>query len=126
MRFGMTVSELINLETRNEDQETFLKYYCEMMPVSIANSTMNRICWQVEKEFEGISLEIKTSQFDKETLKTNKPYSQSRYREISKLFKQHSIEMSEYTKRKINKVEEEETKEELRLQFANKFEVVDP
>lgn len=47
--FGITVDELKQKSELTEEEAEFLTYYYKLMPVSLASSTMNRICWYIEQ-----------------------------------------------------------------------------
>ena len=115
IRFGLDVKELIEKEDRNEDEEQFLKYYYIKMPVFNNNSVMNRICWKIEKEFDGFkSIGTKEEDiFDSSILKSPTKYSKKRFTDIKSIYEDYNIKLREHaqssSKSKIDK-DEEKTK----------------
>ncbi|WKL00799.1 hypothetical protein Q0F98_28235 [Paenibacillus amylolyticus] len=107
--FGMTVDELYSKKELSPDQEQFLAQYAQRMPVSTAPSVMNRLCHQVEDEFNKLKLKQSESQFDHTILMSTKKYSQARYKEIQRLYQMHNEELRSYmTKLCKSKVKKEE------------------
>ena len=121
-RFGFTFDELMEKEKWNEAEQAFVNDYYRDLPVSIANSTMNRICWKVEEAFKDTPKEIRGSEFDPSILKTDKKYSQSKFKEMKNLYKQHNTEIKNY---KIKQAEieasDEDEKQDSRQMFVNRF-----
>ena len=123
IRFGLNVKELIEKEDRNEDEEQFLKYYYIKMPVFNNNSVMNRICWKIEKEFDGFkSIGNKEEDlFDSSILKSPTKYSKKRFTDIKIIYEDYNIKLREHaqnsSKSKIDK-DEEKTK---RIVFKESF-----
>lgn len=72
LNFGISLKELIEKENKTEEEQKFVEYYYNAMPVSCNNSTMNRICWKLEKEFDGILKAIKETEFDTSIFTTDK------------------------------------------------------
>lgn len=89
MRFGLTIEELINLSEKTEEQEKYLKYYYNRMPVSINKSLMNKICWRVEQEFEGYNINKNINEFNYKILMSDVQYSKGRYNAIKHLYKEY-------------------------------------
>nr|WP_154958218.1 hypothetical protein [Paenibacillus xylanexedens] len=110
-RFGMTVEELTATQEQDGSAEMvqFLQQYEQRMPVSVAPSVMNRLCRRVEKQLDEIKLRNAKNGFDHDILKTSKKYSQTRYKEIQKLYQRHNEELRNYMthsrKSKVNKEE---------------------
>jgi len=123
IRFGLDVKELIKKEDRNEYEEQFLKYYYIKMPIFNNNSVMNRICWKIEKEFDGFkSVGTKEQDlFDCSILKSLTKYSKKRFADIKIVYEDYNIKLREHaqssSKSKIDK-DEEKTK---RIVFKENF-----
>lgn len=84
--YGMSINELESLESKSEEQEKYLYYYYLKMPVSLSPSVMNKICWKIEDEFNGIKTKFNNTKFDYTILKSNKKYSRGRYSAIYKIY----------------------------------------
>ena len=63
-RFGMTPEDLMGLDERTEEQETFLKWYHMKMPVSDGRCLTNRLCRRVEELFDSASFRPGDDAFD--------------------------------------------------------------
>lgn len=123
IRFGLDVKELIEKENKNSEEEQFLKYYYIKMPVFNNNSVMNRICWKIEKEFDGFkSVGTKEEDlFDCSILKSPTKYSKKRFADVKSVYDDYNIKLREHaqssSKSKIDK-DEEKTK---RIVFKENF-----
>jgi len=97
MRFGLTIEELIALENKTEEQEKYLKYYYNRMPVSINKSLMNKICWRVEQEFNNYNINKCEGIFDYKILMSDTQYSKGRYNAIKKLYQEYIEKIQQYS-----------------------------
>ena len=91
MIYGCTVEALKNKENLTKEEEEFLYWYNVQMPVSCSPSTMNRLCWYIESEFNGYVTQLKNQNFDYTFLKNNKVvrYPKAKKEEIEKLEKEY-------------------------------------
>lgn len=94
-KFGVGIKQLSEKNDLNEQESAFLEYYAKKMPVFTEQSVMNRICFKIEKQLDNLS-PTSGVLFDHSLLKTNKPYSASIYKKISKLYVEHNKRMKEY------------------------------
>jgi hypothetical protein len=121
IRFGISFEELKSKAELNEKEQAFLDDYHRDVTVSIAQSTMNRICWRVEEAFKDVPRDVRTNNFDKEILKTDKKYSLTRFKEIKELYKNYNAEVRSYMINKKDSNIDEESKEEARQLFIKRF-----
>jgi len=122
MRFGLTIDELINLPKKTEEQERYLKYYYNKMPVSINRSLMNKICWRVEQEFNNYNININKDDFDYKILMSDGKYSKGRYDAIKKLHSDYVEKLQSYSQLSNIKRMETEDKQIYRQILTNDFE----
>ncbi len=87
--YGIDINDLENLDNKSEDQEKYLYYYYLKMPVSLSPSVMNKICWKIESEFNGVKIKFNDTKFDYTILKSDKKYSKGRYSAIYSLYKDY-------------------------------------
>ena len=114
--FGMSIDELINMEDKNEEQEKYLKYYYLRLPLSIAPSVMNKICWKIESELDNIKIKFNDTQFDYNILKSNVIYSEDRYKAIKELYEEYSNQIQQqYVLHKKRKIDKDEVKMYMRI-----------
>lgn len=73
--FSANIEELKQKTELTEEEAEFLKYYYKLMPVSLAPSTMNRICWHIENSMNEHYDKLKSETMD---------YSKYRYKHIKK------------------------------------------
>ncbi len=59
----------------DENEIKFMNNFYYKLPLDRSKSTMNRICWQIENEFDGVNL-FKDVEFDYSILKTGTQYSE--------------------------------------------------
>lgn len=95
--FGMTIDELIAKENKSTEEEDFVYWYKEQMPVGMNPCVMNKVAWKVEEAFKGYTAQIKSeSDFDYSILKSDAEYQHSDFIEIKKLYKQYQHEVQNY------------------------------
>jgi hypothetical protein len=58
-RFGKTLDILLASANLTEEETKFIEYYYKYFPVCTEPSTMNRICWHIEKETDEYKLQLK-------------------------------------------------------------------
>lgn len=80
-----------------ENEQKILEFYKKKLPLDVSPSTMNRICWAIEDEFDGVDL-FDNIKFDYEIYKDNIEYAREDY-ELIKL----KCEAYKQKKREINK-----------------------
>jgi hypothetical protein len=80
-----------------ENEQKILEFYKKRLPLDVSPSTMNRICWAIEDEFDGVDL-FENINFDYEIYKSGAEYSKEDY-ELIKL----KCEAYKQKKREINK-----------------------
>jgi hypothetical protein len=101
--FGCTADELLFDAHRNEAKDDYIRWYYERIPVGVNPCVMNRICWLIEKEFDRQDVGFSDISFDKELIKSGIGYSQARYAEIEKIYKDYSAKMRDYMREKSNR-----------------------
>ena len=96
LRFGVTISELENKQNKTQEELDFIKYYYDLMPISDNNSTMNRICHKLEKEFDNILPNLKNSEFDKSILMTDKKVPKKIKEGLNEIYKEYCDGIKSY------------------------------
>lgn len=120
IRFGLTLEELQEKEDKSPNEEEFLKYYNLLMPVFRHNSTMNRICWELEAKFKDIDLSITSDEgFDINIMKSQFDYTKTKYNEIEVIYKEYKDDVRQYMI--TSKSLKPEEKKEKRAMFINEF-----
>ena len=95
---GKNVRDLLkNDGNLPENEQKILEFYKKKLPLDVSPSTMNRICWAIEDEFDGVDL-FDNVKFDYSIYKSNIEYSPEDY-ELIKL----KCEAYKQKKREINK-----------------------
>lgn len=83
----------------NEPDAEFIDYYNRKMPFGMGNCAMNRICWYIEQEFEGIVIKRKSkSTFDYTVIKKDIPYSSALSEYVIELNSEYIKLMKNYSK----------------------------
>lgn len=62
----------------DDNEKRFIENYYYKLPLDMSKSTMNKICWAIEKEFDGVDL-FKDVVFDYSVLKSNIKYNQDMF-----------------------------------------------
>jgi hypothetical protein len=95
---GKNVRELLkNDGNLPENEQKILEFYKKRLPLDVSPSTMNRICWAIEDEFDGVDL-FENMNFDYEVYKSGIEYAKEDY-ELIKL----KCDVYKQKKREINK-----------------------
>ena len=69
-KFGISLEELLNKTDLTEEEQLFVKYYNNGLPVGFGDCAMNKICWHIENEFNGYKISLKhNGNFDYNKLK---------------------------------------------------------
>lgn len=89
IRFGKPLKDIID-NPITKDEQIFVKSIKYKNPVFEYPSTMNKICWSIEKEFKDIKLKINNDdKFSVNIYKTKKRYSKDLYNDILELYEQY-------------------------------------
>lgn len=107
MDFGITLDELKNKENKTEEEERFLIRYQNKLPVSFTNSTMNRICWKLEEELDGLQKTLKDTPFDTSIFTTDKKVSKKLYNKAQELYDDYKEVLNKRVRSNKNKDKEE-------------------
>jgi len=120
-RFGISLKQMLNKKNKSDEESEFIKSYLEDFPVSLANSTMNRICWKIENEFKTPTKKSKDIIFDYKIMKSVKYYDKSLKNKIVELHNEHNQKIQSHMRYIKNSREEDETKSEKRQRFIEEF-----
>ena len=118
--FGISLKELIKKKDKTDEERIFVDRYFNKMPVSFANSTMNRICWKLEEELDGLQKALKDVQFDTSIFTTDKKVSKKLYNQAQELYEDYKISVRKSIKRSGNKNKEEVIQSKMSLVFYYK------
>ena len=121
MRFGLSIEELVEKQNKNEDEESFLKYYYKKMPVSISKSTMNRICDKIEQAFDGYINGFRNVDFDYSILMTDYGYNTQKFNSVKKIYDEYVILTKQHSQQNKNKKEDKEDQKIRRNMFIYEF-----
>ena len=106
---GKNIRDLLKNDGKlPENEQKILEFYKKRLPLDVSPSTMNRICWAIEDEFDGVDL-FENVKFDYSIYKSGIEYALEDY-ELIKL----KCEAYKQKKREINKkkfVEHEDMEE---------------
>lgn len=108
--FGITLEKMLVKEEYSEQEQEFIKWYNQLMPIGFGECSMNKICWHIEKEFNGYKNQIKSNElFDYNVLKTTKRCTEKHRKELYDLSKEYIEHIKNYKRKltmaKIGKVE---------------------
>jgi len=116
-QFGVKLDDLLhkNQASLTDEEALFVDHYHKKMPISVASSTMNRICWQVEKAFIN-KTKTRVQPFDYQIMKSDTTYKKETFNNMKKLYDQHNEQMQLYMKlSKVDKLDKDEVKEQREL-----------
>lgn len=103
--YGLSFEDMLKMNNLSEDEENFVKYCTIKCPIDMSPSTMNRICWKIEKEFDG-NFYCEDPEFDYFIYKSKNDVIKSSYSEIKGLCEQYLMDLKYLNSRKINNDEE--------------------
>ena len=118
--FGISLKKLIKKKDKTDEEKIFVDRYFNKMPVSFANSTMNRICWKLEEELDGLQKALKDVQFNTSIFTTDKKVSKKLYNQAQELYEDYKISVRKSIKRSGNKNKEEVIQSKMSLTFYYK------
>ena len=98
--FSMTIDELLLKDdlARTEQEQEFIRYYLNCMPVGVGDCVTNRICKRFEQEFDGyLGKHSASEDFNYEIMKSGIEYSKSQYTSILRLFEDYNRRVRDYT-----------------------------
>lgn len=104
MLFRMDINELLKMpeDEMSEAQQAFVQNYHARMPVSTADSVMNRICRKIEQALSfDLRKQIRESTFDYHMLKRDESYTQDLSLRIQQLYKQYCAAIKEVMSRTV-------------------------
>lgn len=95
LRFRVSLDELLEKKNPTAEEDTFITYFRENIPLGTAPCTINKICWKIEKIFDQINYDESVT-FDYSILKSNAEYSKYLYTQIKKIYDRYRHEASAY------------------------------
>ena len=87
LKFGKSLEELKNAPILTENEQDFMEIFYKFVPLDTSPSTINRICWAIEDEFDG-NKPLKFVDFDHSVLKYGVEYSKKDYNSVFKIYKE--------------------------------------
>ena len=83
-----------------ENEQKILNFYKKRLPLDVSPSTMNRICWAIEDEFDGVDL-FENTTFDCSIYKSGISYAHDEYELIKLKCKEYKQKKREINKKKF-------------------------
>lgn len=97
IEFNISLKELQTKPNKTKKEREFLEWYKIKLPVDINPCTMNRLCWIVEKEFNGFTTLLKSnSDFDYNIMKSDIDYNQNDFIKIKEVYKEYTEFLKHY------------------------------
>ena len=103
--YGISFEDMLKLDNLDGDMDRFVQYCLVKCPIDMSPSTMNRICWKIEKEF-GENFSCNDVEFDYEIYKSKNDVSKTSYFEIKSLCEKYLLDLKALNGRKVNGNEE--------------------
>ena len=98
-KFQMTISELMEKPDKTTDENEFISYYKQGMPVGAHPCTINRIAWLFEDTFQSCpEKRLKKEEFDYSILKSGTAYDTCDYKKIKKVKEEYDECVKYYQK----------------------------
>lgn len=113
---GKSIRDLLkNDGNLAENEQKILDFYKKRLPLDVSPSTMNRICWAIEDEFDGVDV-VENAVFDYSIYKSGIEYSSEDYELIKIKCKTYKQRKRDISKKKF--IEHEDTEESVADQLA--------
>jgi hypothetical protein len=104
IKFDKSLDELIQCKSKTDEESRFFDYYESHFPLGMSPCVVNRICWKIEKEFDGKLNTDSRKEFDYSILQsTGVIYSTDLYKKIQKIYKDYKTVSSRYSAEAKNK-----------------------
>ena len=98
---GKSIRELLKDDGKlAENEQKILDFYKKRLPLDVSPSTMNRICWAIEDEFDGVDV-FKDVPFDYSLYKSNAEYSSVDYELVKAKCNAYKQKKREISKKKF-------------------------
>ena len=101
LKFGKTLEDLKKSTDLTPEEQDFLEIFYKFVPLDTSPSTINRICWAIEDEFDG-NKPLKFVDFDHSILKSGVEYCKKAYDSVLKIYKEFNNIMKEFSKNNYN------------------------
>ena len=111
--FRMTIDQLLQLpeDELTHEQTEFIHYYHSRMPVSTADSVMNRICRRIENELSReLKGSIRRNEFDYRVLRQDIEYADRQLMRIDQLHKQYKQSLKSLLSKPITCTDDEDAR----------------
>ena len=105
---GKSIKDLLkNDGNLAENEQKILEFYKKRLPLDVSPSTMNRICWAIEDEFDGIDL-FENIDFDYSVYKSDTEYSPEEYELIRLKCADYKQKKRDINRKKFTECEDED------------------
>lgn len=105
---GKSIKDLLKNDGKlTENEQKILDFYKKRLPLDVSPSTMNRICWAIEDEFDGVDI-FENVDFDYSIYKSGIEYSSSDYELIKAKCSAYKHKKREISKKKFVEYESED------------------
>lgn len=127
MLFSITPEELfaIPADERTEEQNEFVRFYQQKIPVTDFQCVINKVCHKFEKHYDGKAGKMLTdSSFDTHVLRSDASYNSRIRNDIQRIYQDYVNDSNAYVidrKGRKNNAEERQYNEELRLFYKREF-----
>lgn len=125
--FKKTYKEMKNSTNLTENEQKMLDLCTKRINLDLSPSTMNRICWAVEDNFDGVDL-FNDVDFDYSIYKSNVDYSIITYNQIKDLCKDYLKKLRQINKKRVIEDQDDEEyyadKEQMIMLLSEKCEKV--
>lgn len=94
--YGITLDEMLSLDSPTKEQKEFIDYYYKLYPVNNETCLVNEICWSVEEAFkEPKKVNVP---FDYTILKSDATYTKNEFAQIAKIYDDYTKSTSKSIK----------------------------
>lgn len=108
-QFDCSIEELQNKKKKTKAEKDFIKFYEYKNPFGMGPCAMNRICYYIEQEFEGIVPKLKKqSSFDYRLIKYDGFQSDEMLCQLTELCEDYTLAVKKYKENKKHDIEDKE------------------
>lgn len=113
--YGITLDEMLSLDSPTKEQKEFIDYYYKLYPVNNETCVVNEICWAVEEAFK--EPKKVSVPFDYTILKSDATYTPNEFAQVAAEYSKYTQELNSFIRRKAKNdvLEQEQLLEQFKI-----------
>ena len=95
--FKMSYKDLLLKPYKTDDEQKFVKWAQDRMPLDMSNSVMNKVCWKIEDAINSLH-QVSRNKFDFNMLKSGYNYSSVLFNKIKNEYSKYKKQIANFAK----------------------------